>query len=555
MRRNNPVTRTVIYARYSSDNQREASIADQVELSRRYCTEQGWDVTEVYEDPAISGGSSMRPGFQKMLGDAEHRRFDVVVTESIDRLGRRLADVADLHDRLSFLGIRLFALNVGEVTPIHTAVMGMMAQHYVKDLAQKTKRGQLGRALKGKLPGGKAFGYDVLPADADGAGHRRINEAEAAVVTRIFEDYAQGQSPRTMARVLNEEGVPGPEGRPWGDTTIRGQVDRGTGILNNTLYVGELSWNRCSYVKDPHTGKRVARVNPREQWEIVPVPDLRIIDDDLWGAVKARQQSTAYQITRDEDGNALNRAHRRQFLLSGLLVCGVCGGGYTIVAQDRYGCATRRAKGTCGNGRTIKRQEIEARVLDGLKERLITPELVQVFMTTFQEEVNKLQAERARTREAKEREFEKTVRELEKLVDALAAGVNADTVKDRITALEVRKAVLAKELSKPTPDPIRIHPSMARLYAEKVADLETALNDPAIKPEASEVLRSMISRIELTPREDEPGLDALIHGDLAEILAICETEGLKQEHPALLEAGRQLSVVAGVGFEPTTFRL
>jgi site-specific DNA recombinase len=97
-------------------------------------------------------------------------------------------------------------------------------------------------------------------------------------------------------------------------------------------------------------------------------------------------------------------------------------------------------------------------------------------------------------------------------------------------------------------DPIRIHPSMARLYAQKVAGLETALNDPAIKPEASEILRQMIEKIELTPRKDEPGLDALIHGDLTEILAICETEGLKQEHPAVLAAGHQLSVVAGAGF-------
>ena len=71
---------------------------------------------------------------------------------------------------------------------------------------------------------------------------------EAAIVQRIFEDYAAGKSPRQIAHELNAEGVPGPGGRVWGDTTIRGQVDRGTGILNNTLYVGRLSWNRCSYV-------------------------------------------------------------------------------------------------------------------------------------------------------------------------------------------------------------------------------------------------------------------------------------------------------------------
>lgn len=119
----------------------------------------------------------------------------------------------------------------------------------------------------------------MVPGGPEGAGERRINAGEAAVVRRIFRDFAAGVSPRAIAKALNTEGVPGPDGRPWGDTTIRGQVERGIGILNNALYAGRLEWNRCSYVKDPRTGKRVARPNPREAWEIVPVPDLRIVDD------------------------------------------------------------------------------------------------------------------------------------------------------------------------------------------------------------------------------------------------------------------------------------
>ena len=110
------------------------------------------------------------------------------------------------------------------------------------------------------------------------------------------QSFATTRSARRRARwrpVLNAEAVPGPDGRPWIDTTIRGQVDRGTGILNNTLYIGRLVWNRCSYVKDPRTGKRVARLNPPEQYETVEVPDLRIVDDELWQAVKARQRTPA----------------------------------------------------------------------------------------------------------------------------------------------------------------------------------------------------------------------------------------------------------------------
>jgi site-specific DNA recombinase len=126
-----------------------------------------------------------------------------------------------------------------------------------------------------------------------------------------------------------------------------GQADRGTGILNNTLYIGQLTWNACSYVKNPATGKRVARVNPIEQREITAVPELRIIEDELWQRVKARQNAVHTEMGKDLTGNPLNRAHRRKFLLSGLLSCGLCGANYAILSQDRCGCATYRSKAAC----------------------------------------------------------------------------------------------------------------------------------------------------------------------------------------------------------------
>jgi len=177
--------------------------------------------------------------------------------------------------------------------------------------------------------------------------------------------------------------------RPWGDTTIHGQIDRATGVSEHAAYVGRLEWNRCRYVNDPRTGKRVARPNPRECWEVVEVPHLRIISDALWNQVKARQGEVRIEIGRDAGGNALNRAHRRRFLLSGLLVCGCCGGGYTIVGQDRYGSATRRSKGTCSNTMLIGRLELEERILGGLRAKLMTPELVGAFTEEFNAELNR----------------------------------------------------------------------------------------------------------------------------------------------------------------------
>ena len=153
------VMRAVIYARYSSENQRDASIDDQVEVCRRYIEAHGWKLAQVYSDRAISGASRHRAGYQQMIADAEQRSFDIIVSEALDRIGRKLSDVAELHDRLQFLGIPLHAVKLGEVTTLHVGLMGTMAQLYLSDLRDKTKRGQLGRALAGKIPGGQAYGY------------------------------------------------------------------------------------------------------------------------------------------------------------------------------------------------------------------------------------------------------------------------------------------------------------------------------------------------------------------------------------------------------------
>lgn len=303
------MTRAAIYARYSSDNQRDASIEDQIEVCRRYAELKSWTVIKTYEDRAISGASTARPGFQSMLADADHQTFDVILSESLDRLGRRVADISSLHDDLSFRRISLHTVATGEINALLAGILGSVGQQYLIDLRDKTRRGLLGRVLAGKSGGGLAYGYRVRPGST---GEREIVESEALIVQRIFEDFACGKSPRAIAKTLNQENIPGPSGREWRDTTIRGQTDRGTGFLNNELYIGRLVWNRCSYVKDPRTGKRLARPNPPEEWEVFELPELRIIGDDLWKAVKMRQQETRYQMSQIASNNGLNGTHRRK---------------------------------------------------------------------------------------------------------------------------------------------------------------------------------------------------------------------------------------------------
>lgn len=566
-----PSLRAVIYARYSSEHQREASIDDQIKVCRRYGVAQGWTIVESYSDAAISGASAiLRPGFQRLVHDAERRTFDLLICEAIDRLGRKLADVATMYDRLTFLGVKVHATSVGPVTQVHIGIMGTMAQMMLTDMRDKVKRGQLGRARAGRSPGGLAFGYEVVPqaADAKEGGERRIVPAEAAVVVRVFREYAAGRSPRKIAHLLNEEGVPGPGGRPWGDTTVRGQADRGTGLLNNSVYNGLLSWNRCSYVKDPRTGLRVARVNPSDQWEEVAVPELRIVHAELWQAVKARQAAVKFEVGKDASGRALNRAHRRKYLLSGLLTWVVCGGGYTIVNPGRFGCAAHRSKSTHSNSHTITQQHLDERVLSGLKERMLSPHLVGEFIRAFAEEAAAGQVEAAGQRTRLTRELADVHRRLDGVLRAVENGAWSDTLHARLSELEQRKAELTRQSANAstTDTVVVLHPNAAEIYKQKVANLAASLANPNISQEAGEALAALIDRIVLTPSEVEPDRLAIeVRGELAAVLSAAGA-GCGDKKANTLRARAKggtrtegedvvLSVVAGVGFEPTTFRL
>ena len=222
------------------------------------------------------------------------------------------------------------------------------------------------------------------------------------------------------------------------------------------------------------------------------VPHLRIVDEVLWKRVKVRQEAVRIEIGRGGSGNALNRARRRRFLLSGLLRCGCCGGFHTIVGQDRYGCASRRAKGTCTNATAIGRREIEERALAGLKDRLMAPEFVDAFVTEFNAELRRA-AEAARSgRAAAERTLAELERRIAGILRAIEDGNYNPTLTAHLTALEAEKtAADARLASMAAPAPIRLHPDLPALYQSKVERLAEALNEPGTTTEAGEILRGL----------------------------------------------------------------
>jgi site-specific DNA recombinase len=548
------MTRVALYARYSNDNQSAASIEDQFRICREHAAREGWKIVGTYHDAAISGASMiLRPGVQALLQDAQRGKFDVVLAEALDRVSRDQADVAILFKHLRFAGVPIVTLSEGEISELHVGLKGTMNALFLKDLAAKTHRGLRGRVEEGKSGGGLCYGFNVVKrTNAEGEpirGERTINQAEAEIVRRVFREFAGGHSPRAIARRFNDERVPGPDGALWTDSTLRGHAMRGTGLLNNELYVGKLVWNRLRYVKDPTTGRRVSRLNPREKWITTEVPGLRIVDDALWQAAKARQSelTTKYAnviaATRAAQANRLNGTHRPRSPLSGLLVCGCCGGPYALRGQDRYACSNHVMNGSCANKRTIAREALEARMLEGLRDRLMAPEIAAEAMRAYAEETNRLNHERRASGEADRRDLDKIARSIKEMLALIEEGSGSRAMVARMRELEAREDEIRARLDAAPVDLPDLHPNAAGIYRRKVERLAEALQMPQERDEAADAIRALIERITLTPGTKRGEMAATLHGELGTIL---EWTARSQKNKTDTLSGEvSVSVVAG----------
>ena len=521
--------RCALYARYSSDQQRAASIEDQFRVCRERAGREGWKIAGAYKDSAVSGSSViLRPGVRALLEDGARGEFDVVLAEALDRVSRDQADVAVLYKHLRFAGVGIVTLAEGEIDELHVGLKGTMNALFLKDLAAKTHRGQRGRVEAGKAGGSLGYGYDVVKAlDAAGEpvrGERRINEQQADIVRRIFREFANGASPRAIARRLNEDGIPGPRGKRWSDNTLRGHAARGTGLLNNELYIGRLVWNRQRRALNPETGRKVSRINPPEEWVVAEVPHLRILDDDLWRAAKERQEESADKYAaviagvRRAHANPMNAAHRPRHLLSGLLECGVCGGACVKRGQDRYACSNHARTDGCTNRRSVRRAVLEERVLAGLKHRLMAPEAAAEAIRAHAEETNRLNRERRASGAGDRKELAEIEKKIATMIAAIEDGGYVRGMSDRLRELETRQDELAERLAAAPADLPDIHPNIAGIYRRKVARLADALNHPDDRDEAATAIRGLIARIVLSPGEKWGEVHATLHGDLGTIL-------------------------------------
>ena len=513
--------RVAIYARFSTEGQREASLDDQTRNCERHADREGWHVVTRFADRALSGTKRDRPGYQAMLAAAKRREFDVLVVDDLSRLSRDEIELKQTVRRFRFAGLRIVSVSDGfdsaaKGHKIQATVRGLLNEIYLDDLAEKTHRGLTGQALKGFNAGGRSYGYRHLPivdasqSDEYGrprviAARREINQEQARIVRLIFSEFADGRSPRAIAIKLNQRGISSPRGGTWALSAIYGDRRTGVGILNNPLYIGRVIWNRSRWERNPDTGRRRRVERPEAEWIVREDESLRIVSPELWDRAQARIKRSQHRP-----------GPRARYLFSGILRCGVCGGPFVKVDGYRYGCATHKDRGpaVCGNGMTVAVKIADRALLDDIRQRktLLSDEAVALFR---RETAILLRAEKHNRGDGdgggESARLAALEREIANMVAAIKAGAFSDSLRTALAAAEAERAALqehakADKAMATLPDFL---PRAADVFRGLMADLETVLVDDS--EVAREHLRALLGEeIQLVPRPEDRALEARI---------------------------------------------
>jgi site-specific DNA recombinase len=464
---NSAIRRAAIYTRYSSRMQRPTSTADQIFQCREAAEKRGWSVADehIRSDEERSGQTLIgRDGVAELAAMAamKPRPFDVIIIDDSSRLGRDQADTLTLWKRLKFHGVSLYIVSY-QLCSTHPFFSDMFSFMTRRDEEASTQhgwrviRGKKGRFREGFHPGGRCYGYINEPIeDKSRKGvhgryevigcKQRINPEEAAIVRSIFNDYISGQSLSKIAKGLNARGVKPPQGArkrcqdSWSKEAVYS-------IMENQRYIGRAYWNRTYQVRNPDTGKKESRLRPEQEVMWSFNEELRIVSNETFQKA-VEQRKRMYRDNRVQVLGGMSRTDAaRQYLLSGLLRCGVCRTNMTITGGNPvyYGCKLYRQRGTCSNSVTIRRDVLEQALRDGLNSRLSEPELRPTIIAAVYEQLLKQQkeaetcrgslAEQADTLRAERRKLEKAVGHL---TDAIAEMGGSPSIRQKIVEAEGR---------------------------------------------------------------------------------------------------------------------
>jgi site-specific DNA recombinase len=358
--------RVAVYARFSSDNQRQESIDAQIRAIKAYCDKNGHEIVRIYQDEAVSATSDQREHFLQMIDEAKYGVFDCVIVHKLDRFARNRYDSAFYKRQLRQCSVRIISvleqLDDSPESVILESVLEGMAEYYSMNLAREVRKGMNENALHALHNGGvPPLGFDV---NLDKT--YSINPTEAESVRLIFELYAGGYGYGTIANFLNDKGHKTKHGQSFGKNSIYD-------LLRNEKYIGRYVFNKRESKK---SGNRKFKGD-----ELITRIDNampRIISDDLWSKVQAKLETR-----RKPRMNAT-----RFYSLTGKLICGRCGsayvGGSYFLGRDRnkkyftYACNSRQRKSDC-KGKAIRADLLEDYVLDLIKSELLNESAIEML--------------------------------------------------------------------------------------------------------------------------------------------------------------------------------
>ena len=492
--------RVAIYARYSSELQSPLSIPGQVALCRSLI-ERELDIdgglASVFSDAETTGKTMLRrAGLRSLLGMAESEGLDLLVMEGLDRISRSLKDVAIIHERLKHAGVRMYTAHEGWISALHVGVKGARNAIYLDDMRDKIRRGQHARAREGRHPSSLAYGYRVVRGVVDERneyihGIREIDEDQAKIVRRIFEEFVDGKPGKAIAVGLNDDGIPSPQGRIWRHRTIKGDRSRGDGILRKEIYRGILIFNRGRTVVDPVTGRKKRVINPESEWTRAEVSHLRIVDDDLWDQAQRMlaKRTVSYGKAAGQKRNPSSNPHIHP--LTGLVRCGVCGSVSNVANDGRYVCAVARYTKRCGNYRAVRSPRLIKEVMPMIKEALAMAPAVRPGVVELVEgETEKRVALRKSAADLQGR--------IGRLLTAIEEGIEPTKAAARIRELEVelkKKRGLIKSIPPPPPEEGAIRAGLAKLVRRMEAEARGRTSTALVRT----AFGLVVEKIVLTP--------------------------------------------------------
>ena len=430
--------KAAIYARYSSDNQREESIEAQVRAINDYCDKNGYSVVKIYTDEAKSATSDDRPQFQQMIKDSSFNIFDAVIVHKLDRFSRDRYDSAFYKRELKKNKVKLVSvlenLDDSPESIILESVLEGMAEYYSANLSREVMKGMKETAYQCKHTGGTPpLGYDVLPDKT-----YAINEYEAETVRIIFDMAYKGASYPKIIECLEKAGRKTKLGNSFTKTSLNS-------ILRNEKYSGVYVFNKTG---QKVRGKRNVFIKSEDEIIRIDGGMPLIISKDIFLEVNKKM---------DECSQAARVAKKaiEIYLLSGKIKCGECGatmrGNTRYCGRNKnkyvtYDCQNRRLKKGC-SAKSINARLIENMVIDYIEEELLSYLNIDRIADKAIEYNNSLKHGVPQTITAHKYKLKEIQNQIDNIVNAIASGMFHSSMKDKMDILESKKVEYETKIS------------------------------------------------------------------------------------------------------------